>query len=172
MKLSEAMRKGSVGTTQIYGSYGRADGKCALGMAWSGAGGLFSGDVPKTGDDMHVSSGFCRMFPVLVKQASCPACPKHLSDAAHSALGIIIHLNDGHKMTIEQIIQWVETVLEAPAEIAERKSGFPPPVPASEIWKFVHDSYSAKTFNEMGLIQYCGAAYSPFVFGELELVKK
>ena len=92
MKLSEAMRLGALLGPQAFGQFITKDGGgCAMGAA------------------IQACSGAA--WPVLLTYATCPACGEK-----NPAGAIIMHLNDDHRWTREQIADWVQTVEEREAE--------------------------------------------------------
>jgi hypothetical protein len=110
MRLSEAMRLGSMLRPQGFGRVLTHDGKsCALGAAYDAIGELRPSGL------MFKEIALIRdAWPVLHQEAiQCPACAKtpRMDDGTFS--GNITHLNDDHRWTREQIADWVETLESA-----------------------------------------------------------
>lgn len=102
MRLSQAIRLGSMLRPQLFGHYGNEIGTCALGAALDAVGALDPNtlQIPK------------EHFPVLDLDVvdGCPACG-HMSKFTRTTVqSVIVHMNDGHKFTREFIADWVETV--------------------------------------------------------------
>lgn len=94
MKLSEAMRLGSLLTKPIKNFFHSGDGACALGAAGFAI-----------GQESYI--GVERVYPWLVTgDADCPACPM-IGCAPET---IVLHLNDMHEWSRERIADWVATV--------------------------------------------------------------
>lgn len=91
IRLSEAMRLGAMMDKQHFGDYflrarsGEVLASCALGAASRGG---FTYDPIR----------------ILQKQVACPVC----GIEARTLRSIIVHLNDHHRWTREQIADWVE----------------------------------------------------------------
>ena len=101
MKLSEAIRLGSVACAQSFGATFTSDGRrCAHGAALLAVG-LPNKEYPAS---MEVWCWTIRT------QAICPVCK-----AASMPFSVIRCLNDNHRWTRSQIADWVETV--EPADI-------------------------------------------------------
>jgi hypothetical protein len=102
MRLSEAIRLGAMLHPQAFGWYQREGGTCAMGAAMD-------------------AGGFQRWPIVEVSPATCPACAcvLHGNGICHATGAIIVHLNDGHRWTREQIADWVQTVEERETERTE-----------------------------------------------------
>lgn len=100
MKLSDAIRLGSMLKPQGFGGLRDHVGTCALGAAEDAVGMIW-----------WVKFG---SHPALM--ATCPAC----GDATtyDSNLNTVAHLNDDHRWTREQIADWVATIepADAPAQ--------------------------------------------------------
>lgn len=101
MKLSEAIRLGSMATEQQFGWCGDLEsGKtCALGAVFVAVGENY------TYEDMKAK------LPLLAftESAPCPQCGR----CGDSSFATIPHLNDHHRWTREQIADWVETIERA-----------------------------------------------------------
>lgn len=94
MKLSEAIRLGSLLTKPIKNFFHSGDGACALGAAGFAI-----------GQESYI--GVERVYPWLVTgDADCPACPM-IGCAPET---IVLHLNDMHEWSRERIADWVATV--------------------------------------------------------------
>lgn len=101
MKLSEAIRKGSIGVSQITGELifwedGKAVGCCALGAAIIGA----ELTQPTGHKDKYIL--LRERFPELVKNIMSPR------GFEYELENIIIRLNDTHGWTFDQIANWLE----------------------------------------------------------------
>lgn len=104
MKLSEAIRLGSLLHPQTIGNLIASDGRtCALGAAIQAYGGLRDAD-------------WYTLWPVLLHVAKCPHCS--LTDRTEF---IVIHLNDVVGWTREAIAEWVETQEQKLSIAAEPK---------------------------------------------------
>lgn len=102
MRLSEAIRLGAMLKPQIHGEYSTLEGSCALGAACDAAGSLNG-------------------FREILMKVSC-VCPGDVcwAEPEKGVLSsIIIHLNDAHLWTREQIADWVESMetWSAPAQL-------------------------------------------------------
>jgi hypothetical protein len=98
LELAEAMAAGARRRPQAFGAYFSDDGgSCALGAAYEGAYAL-PRDVPSLRPRMH------RLFDCLENvRRRCPeGCQKRLPLNA-----IILHLNDDHHWSREQIVEWL-----------------------------------------------------------------
>ena len=110
LKLSEAIRIGSLKSRQGFGFYRRTRRlfgffkvreACTMGAA------LDAIESPRIGE----YNFFCRTFPITMTVAHCPACP---SGSSLKTLGtVIIELNDQHRWTRERIADFVESVENA-----------------------------------------------------------
>jgi hypothetical protein len=100
MRLSEAIRLGSMTTRQAFGIMFGRDGvsACALGAAAYAIG--LTSEHPHTLDIR-----LYRRFPIVRSITRCPEC----SDAYSwdSGLGVITHMNDAHRLSREVIADWV-----------------------------------------------------------------
>lgn len=96
MRLSEAIRFGSMMSPQAFGGGSIGDGRCALAAA-----------CEAVGLDYHESGSSVSAFPILDTYISCPSC-----GCRDSRLGYVIaqHLNDNHRWTRERIADWVATI--------------------------------------------------------------
>src|SRR5580765_2975940 len=98
MKLSEAIRLGSMLKPQAFGHFDTGRGTCALGAAREAAGGM--------------------SFPIsTASPATCPACQQVMvtSEKVWATAATVVHLNDKHRWTRERIADWVEGVGAAQA---------------------------------------------------------
>lgn len=86
MRLSEAIRLGSMMKPQAFGAYHVRHKSCALGAARDAGFG-------KTQDDINAEA--------LV----CPVCDIQLQQMV-----MVVHLNDRHRWTRERIADWVDTI--------------------------------------------------------------
>ena len=115
MKLSEAIRLGSLLREQHFGAPYSPDGKgsCALGAAADAIG--------------MTSIGASGCWPFLVEQdAVCPYC----NDRNSTAFVIATHLNDTHRWTRQQIADWVASI--EPSEEQAEISGQGPRIASLE----------------------------------------
>jgi hypothetical protein len=109
MKLSEAIRLGAMLRPQqaFYVQFDEGENAtCALGAAAEAAGIL----------DLSVPNGYSGKAPeawrpLVMTRSACPACGLRATRVDNQ----IIHLNNYHRWTREQIADWVETI-EAKAE--------------------------------------------------------
>jgi len=114
MKLSDAILLGSLLRPQ--GFWRLWDGKtsCALGAAYEAAG--FFPELP-------VKEVLDAMFPLLRASRRCPYCSYF-----EPVESVLTHLNDMHKVTREQIAEWVATIepVEPPPTLGvPRKTALP-----------------------------------------------
>ena len=118
MTLSEAMKLGSMTGPQVFdGAFDfRTSGSCAMGSVAIATGHRYCG-----ADGWKV---IIDTFPILRQRGLCPVerCKSYPSTTVQST---IVHLNDDHRWTREQIADWIETlekkqnaVVEQPALIA------------------------------------------------------
>jgi hypothetical protein len=119
MRLSEAIRLGSLLKPQTFGDYENLSGTCALGAACEAMGVdlACSGDIAK----FEISHA-------LLLSLDCPVC--------HDAVApdVVVHLNDDHRWTREAIADWLES--------QERELGLQSPV-AGEAPAVVSDSLAS-----------------------------
>lgn len=105
MKLSEAIRLGSMVRPQAFGNYYDADGSCAMGAALEAHG--------------HRDSILARLPCAVSLKAMAPewvwatttmqtACP--FGCLTCSSFAIAAHLNDYHRWTREAIADWIATI--------------------------------------------------------------
>jgi hypothetical protein len=94
LTLSEAIRIGAMLKPQAFGWYEQGGGTCAIGAAGDAVGGLTN--VTKT------------RWPILDAHVMCPV--EACSGNVHNVGAIVVHLNDNHQWTREQIADWVQTV--------------------------------------------------------------
>jgi hypothetical protein len=111
MKLTEAIRLGATLKPQIYENWFRDGGTCVIASAFDAVGQLDallkSIDMPK----LIQAAGWEQEF---ITSSSCPACNTPLN---YSHLTVMMmHLNDFHKWTREDIASWVETHVEMAVE--------------------------------------------------------
>lgn len=111
MKLSEAIRLGSMLKPQAFGSYRADGGTCAMGAAIDAIGGLVAGKSDE-------------VWPIVAQgPAVCPECADVIHRHHHPynpyvvvcnpTGAMIIHLNDDHRWTRERIADWVQTIEDA-----------------------------------------------------------
>ncbi len=134
MKLSEAIRLGSMMKPQAFGVFGSGveagpvfgdvlglrvvivTATCALGAALHAVGhDMIYGD-----NVMALTEHFSSPAFLSVMNSRCPAC-----DVSHHFLGgnTIAHLNNDHLWTREQIADWVETVEGRAASVVKEHTG-------------------------------------------------
>lgn len=97
MRLSDAIRVGAMNKPQAFGCMEHAGHTCALGAAFDAVGLLF---VSNRGDKARL------MFPEMCSFVPGP-CDCDIAGAVEC---VIVHLNDGHLWTREQIADWVATI--------------------------------------------------------------
>lgn len=98
MKLSDAIRLGAMLRPQVRGDYFFAGGSCAMGAAAEACGIVSSRDPRLLAFEEKTR---CDLALLL-----CPAC----GAPSRTGTNVVIHLNDLHHWTREQIADWVETV--------------------------------------------------------------
>lgn len=97
LKLSEAIRLGSMMRPQCFEDYYRNGGSCALGAALEAVGHPFGNNHPGREEDR---------WPILLTVDAMP-CPEHCGQPMFNA---ITHLNDFHRWPRERIADWVESI--------------------------------------------------------------
>lgn len=116
MKLSEAMKVGfRERPNQCYGVMTDEDGGvCALGAAFVG----LIGNDPKPGQEAY--DLLIETFPVLrLQEVQCPKCIlKPMLTRGGGAWEIVVHLNDTHGASREEIVAWVEQIEQQPEPAA------------------------------------------------------
>lgn len=104
MKLSEAIRLGSMLKPQAFGMISHDGGTCAIGAAYDAVG----IDIFHLRDSLPIAERAMVVYgklPMLQTASECPVCGYLLE------VGFVLtHLNDHHRWTREQIADWVETV--------------------------------------------------------------
>jgi hypothetical protein len=103
VKLSEAIRLGSMLKPQAFETFFDGTGTCALGAACEAM-----GLVPDrwTLDALRAANDLLDLVTVtLLRGVPCPACPVDTKGT-----NLIPHLNDEHRWTREQIADFVETI--------------------------------------------------------------
>jgi hypothetical protein len=114
MSLTDAIRLGAAATRQVRGAFYTGGGDvairtCALGAALYAMGRLI------TRDDL--SDVVVYIFPELHTSANCPEC------RVGDELGdMIVHMNDEHKWTRNQIAAWIDDevcLFDVPVEVTE-----------------------------------------------------
>lgn len=120
MKLSEAIRLGSMISPQAFGVIGSSEGTCALGGAFEAAGlkriaplGREFPTLPTRGLATEAEGTFCvsyEWFRTLSVYASCPGgCACKLA-STRQLCSQIPHLNDVHRWSRERIADWVHSI--------------------------------------------------------------
>lgn len=106
MKLSEAIRLGSMLRPQAFGAMYENNGSCAYGAAYEAIGARFT------------SKPAIDIWPWLANTLTCPCCG--ISEQ-YGASVISDHLNDDHKWPRERIADWVATIEpeESPSVVME-----------------------------------------------------
>lgn len=106
MRLSEAILLGSTLRPQLYKKFRSLEGSCALGAASEAI-----GKEKWTGPGPEKWAGLMLAWPILATTVMicCPDCR-----GSFGVMGCILHLNDDHKWTREQIAEWVAKI--EPAE--------------------------------------------------------
>jgi len=112
MKLSEAIRLGSMLRPQAKGGYFMNDGSCAIGAAADAIG---CQEIDRRGSAWRLIGLLGRHWPWLLRidLRSCVAC----TASQLSRHDQIAHLNDAHGWTRERIADWVATI--EPQEASE-----------------------------------------------------
>jgi hypothetical protein len=103
MRLSDAIRLGAMLAPQGFNGYQDAWGRtCALGAALEAIGRL--------GASHRAYLSWASLYPWLrgLPWRACPACAGYLSEPG--LIELIVHLNDTHRWTREQIADWVATI--------------------------------------------------------------
>ncbi len=108
MRLSEAIRLGAMLRPQAFHGLFKDGGSCALGAALDAMG---ITDEEAFQRRLSLFEG-ASQIRVMV-----PPCCRCLVDL-HEVDAVIVHLNDTHQWTREQIADWVETLEQASAEPA------------------------------------------------------
>ena len=115
MKLSEAIRLGSMSSPQAFHAFQSGEARCAMGAALDAIGSVpvrVAGPLPGAFlRDTGTPSMVYAYYPIpltwellLAQSAVCPHCSKP------AMLGrVIVHLNDDERWTRERIADWVET---------------------------------------------------------------
>jgi hypothetical protein len=107
MKLSEAIRLGAMIRPQAFGEYQVMGRSCALGAAMDALG------IPVCDQSDFLDAELDQLFPTCALKAQCcPVrdCHRELDPPERFIGSVVIHLNDHHRWTREQIADWVETV--------------------------------------------------------------
>ena len=115
MKLSEAIRLGAMLRPQAFGHLFRDGASCALGAAGEAAG---IADIEAGGWAVGAVAP-PSWNPIATREADCPVCVHGFLTLRkkHDAHAVIVHLNNDHRWTREQIADWVATI-EAQHEAA------------------------------------------------------
>lgn len=123
MRLSQAIRLGALLRPQAFGAYVTMDGKtCAMGAGLEAEGVL---KVPyevaelKTDYDDDIVHYWPWVAPEGKELFRCPLCAA-LNPCV--GMGVILHLNDRHRWSREQIADWVEGVEPKEGAEDERKA--------------------------------------------------
>ena len=104
MRLSDAIRLGSMLRPQAFGEFFNGGGSCALGAASEAAGLRLTTSGPY--------ADLADVFPILNSQSDCVC---HVCQSHCIELGFVVtHLNDDHRWTRQQIADWVATVEPQP----------------------------------------------------------
>lgn len=107
MSLSEAIRLGAMVRPQAFRALYTDDGACALGAA------LLAVGAPP---EQAMRSALTRWPWALAVSVNCPGCGR-----SHLVCEVIVHLNDDHRWTREQIGAWVAEIEPADASPAEER---------------------------------------------------
>src|SRR4051812_25635936 len=114
MRLSEAIRLGSMLRPQAFGYFYSSGKSCAWGAAFEAMGLL---DTSRSGNDCISKAALVSVRPLwrsISKVATdCPACGADWPvPRSHSrdAQGAIVHLNNDHRWTREQIADFIESL--------------------------------------------------------------
>ncbi len=110
MRLSEAIRLGSMLRPQVRGRFVSRLGTCALGAAIEA---VDASVVESSWDPVGLSA----RFPMLSQPAPCPAC-----SSQQTLFAVIMHLNDCHRWSRTQVADWVQE-LELPGGDEEPDGG-------------------------------------------------
>lgn len=102
MKLSEAIRLGAMLNPQGFGKFERNGNTCALGAALA----TLTYDKEK----ITQSEMFQIHWPWIVVQEQEIVCPGCRKQTRGCVFFMIVHLNDDHYWTREQIADWVESI--------------------------------------------------------------
>lgn len=107
MKYSEAIRLGAMMSPgQAYGELRDSNGNtCARGAAMDAIG-ILDGWI--RGRDITAFQKMESQFPIEKAPASCPLC-KGSWAYPYDVITAVVHLNNEHKWTRQQIADWVET---------------------------------------------------------------
>lgn len=108
MRLSEAIRLGSMLRPQIRNEYSTRRGSCAVGAACDALG---IGELGIAAAEMEWVKAFDVDASGRIHHRLCPVC----GDGRPNTVNAITHLNDDHKWTREQIADWVQTI--EPAQV-------------------------------------------------------
>ena len=102
MKISDAIRLGSMLGPQCFGVLEEFGGTCALGAAYKAAG------LQMELDSLHNFVLIEQTFPLLYRawHIACPDCQRIQQDLGNA----IAHLNDRHAWTRERIADWVQAL--------------------------------------------------------------
>lgn len=109
MKLSEAIRLGSMLRPQGFQSIAKEGRTCAIGAAYEAVGIDCAALKSKSIPERFAIIGLHLPQVLATDLIPCPACAR-----LHNGVGYTIpHLNDHHRWTREQIADWVETLESA-----------------------------------------------------------
>ena len=117
MTLSEAIRLGSMLGPQIRGHFvGPDHSSCALGAAM-----IAVGYHNRLATRWELKVLLKALFPITTSIVRCPSCGAAVRTRCLVGYlaGCIVHLNDAHRWTREQIADWVETIEQASTIRAE-----------------------------------------------------
>jgi hypothetical protein len=100
MELSKAIREGAKLRPQAFGAYVCGDATCVEGAAIDGLNGR---KMPNMG--LAVTDTLRAHYPFMTQDADCPVCG---DEYAANVDCVMVHLNDAHRWSREQIADWVE----------------------------------------------------------------
>lgn len=112
MKLSDAIRLGAMLRPQAFGRAFRDQGSCAFGAALEATGMKYNGRRRRI--DVFVAERWA-----WADDGQATRCPECRGVFASGAGEIVVHLNDTHLWTREQIAAWVEMIEPAESEPAQ-----------------------------------------------------
>lgn len=113
LKLSDAIRLGSMLRPQCFGLMFKNGGSCAIGAACEAVG-LSSEDGMESFWDNNVQPFKCPMYADYSNVLS-----DHCMGSRNTINQMIVHLNDTHHWTRERIADWVSTVEPSAVEHPE-----------------------------------------------------
>jgi hypothetical protein len=107
VKLSDAIRLGAMIRPQAHGRFFRDGNSCALGAALEASGLAVYDEEYSMDEQAPLSDRLIVDHAALIHE--CPAGCSEFSHLPHRIDAVIVHLNDRHEWTREQIADWVET---------------------------------------------------------------